>query len=134
MTPRLLALVLGLALPASAAAGDEPIPVPSGQTVTFIEMIHDSPGPEGLTYRFRFLAPAIAREGGTISDDQAFEDMAVLCEAFALPRLATTGPQPSQIVISLSDRPVAFAEPDPEATQYFEAYRPDGALCIWEGF
>lgn len=131
--PRLMAALLVLALPA-VAAGEEAIPVPSGQTVTFIEMIHDAPGPEGLTYRFRFLAPAIARLGGSVDDEAAFDDMAALCQTFALPRIASTGPLPSQIVISLSDRPVPFAQPDPEATQFFEAFRPEGETCVWEGF
>ena len=48
--------------------------------------------------------------------------------------LPATGPQPSQIVISLSDRAVPFGEADPEATQFFEAYRVEGGACIWEMF
>ena len=108
--------------------------VPSGQAVDFIETIQTAPGPEGLTIRFRFLAPAIAREGGTVAPEQAFEDMAWLCDSYALPRLPVIGPKPEQIVISLSDRPVPFGETDPQATQFFEAYAPGDGFCIWEGF
>lgn len=133
MRPRQL-LFLGLIAPAPLCAAEAPIVVPSGQPVTFVEMIHDAPGPDGLTYRFRFLAPDIARDGGRITDEQALTDMAALCETYAIPHLSNLGPMPGQIIISLSDRPVAFAAPDPEATQYFEAYRPDGDACIWEGF
>ena len=44
------------------------------------------------------------------------------------------GPQPNQVVISISDRPVDFGETDLEATQIFEAYRREGAECVWESF
>lgn len=113
---------------------DEVIKVPSGQTVTYVDTIRDARGPAGLTYRFRFLAPAIARVGGTVSADDAVADMTVLCETFALSRLPDTGPEVQEIVISLSDQPVEFGVPAPEVTQFFEAFRPDGTACIWEGF
>jgi len=114
--------------------GAEPIAVPSGQEVRFLDTIHAEPGPEGLTQRFRFIAPAIARAGGTIDAETAQADMEVLCNDFALPRLAQTGPVPAQVIIVLSDREVAFGEPAPEATQYFEAYSIDGDRCVWEPF
>lgn len=108
--------------------------VPSGQSVTYVETVQTAAGPEGLTARFRFLAPDIARGGGTVGVEAAQEDMAHLCETFAIPRLPQTGPVPSQIIISLSDRTVPFGEADPEATQFFEAYSIDGDTCIWEAF
>lgn len=60
--------------------------------------------------------------------------MEVLCNEFALPRLPATGPAPAQIIISLSDRAVAFGEPAPEATQFFEAYTIIDGRCQWEPF
>lgn len=130
---RILGLVLVAGLGSQLMAQDK-IEVPSGQEVTFVEMIHDAIGPEGLTYRFRFLAPAIARQGGTVDAEAALADMAFLCDSYALGRIASTGPQPAQIVISLADRAVAFGATDPEATQYFEAFRPQGGRCEWEAF
>lgn len=127
-------LAMLIALPAVAAQAADLISVPSGQGVKFVEVIHDAPGPEGLTVRFRFLAPAIARQGGRVDAEAAQADMAHLCDTFALPRLPVPGPAPSQIVISLSDRPVPFGQSDPDATQYFEAFRPEGGRCIWEPF
>ncbi|MEZ5771732.1 MAG: DUF6497 family protein [Defluviimonas denitrificans] len=112
----------------------DPIVVPSGQEVRFLDTILAEPGPEGLTQRFRFIAPAIARAGGTIGAEAAQADMEALCNEFALPRLAQTGPVPAQVIIVLSDREVAFGEPAPEATQYFEAYSIDGDRCVWEPF
>lgn len=116
------------------AGVDEPIPVPSGQRITLQDVVNDAPGPDGLTVRFRFVAPAIARQGGTIDVDQAMADMEFLCQSYALPRLSNTGPQPSQVVISLSDIAVPFGETAPDATQYFEGYRVQDGSCIWEAF
>lgn len=130
----MLVCIAGLAGLASPLAAEEEIKVPSGQKVTIIDVVQDTQGPAGLTYRFRFLAPAIARQGGTVGADAAEADMQALCDGYALARLPSTGPKPEEIVISLSDRPVAFGEPDPDATQYFEAYRPDGKSCVWEAF
>lgn len=131
---RVLVTLLALfALPAEATDGSE-IALPSGQTVTWIDTINDAPGPDGLAVRFRFLAPAISRKGGTVTAEQAQADMQVLCDTFALPRIPNTGPQPAQIIISLSDRPTEFGVPDPEATQYFESYGIADGACIWEVF
>lgn len=108
--------------------------VPSGQAVTYLDTIQAIPGPEGLTIRFRFLAPAISRENGSVRAEAAQKDMEWLCQNYALPRLPTTGPVPEQVVISLSDKPVEFGVSSPEATQYFEAYRVEGDTCRWEVF
>lgn len=123
----------GVVLIASLAQA-ETVAVPSGQEITYYDTIQDRPGVAGLTYRFRFIAPAIAREGGTVGIDVAAGDMDFLCETFAVPRLPVSGPRPSQVIISLSDRPVEFGIPTPEVTQFFEAYRIEDEICIWEGF
>jgi hypothetical protein len=124
-------------LAAGAAGATDPaapVPVPSGQTITWIDTIHDAPGPEGLTIRFRFLAPAIARNGGTIGPEIAADDMLALCRDYVLPRLPVTGPVPAQVIVSLADRPVEFGAPDPEATQFFEAYSIADGDCVVEFF
>lgn len=112
----------------------ERIPVPSGQEVTLQDVIWNVPGPEGLTYRFRFVAPAISQADGEIDYDTAVNDMFHLCQEFAIARLPEGGPQPNQIVISLSDRPVPFGETAPEVTQFFEAFRYKDGICEWEIF
>ncbi|MFA5537796.1 MAG: DUF6497 family protein [Gemmobacter sp.] len=125
-------LALGIVFGGAARAGDL-VPVPSGQEVRFVEAIRGIPGPEGLTVRFRFLAPGIARDGGSVDFDTAAADMEALCNSYALPRsLGITGPRPGQIVISLSDIPVPFGMAAPEATQFFEGYAIDGDRCLWE--
>jgi len=122
-----------LILPAQAEPEpDAPIPVPSGQEVRLQEVIRDQPGPQGLTYRFRFVAPAIG--DGAVDFDAAVADMEFLCRDFVLPRLSAIGPVPAQVVLSMADRPLAFGAPAPEATQYFEAFRIADGECIWEAF
>ena len=113
---------------------DGAILVPSGQRVVLQDVVRDVPGPDGAALRFRFLAPAIAREGGTVDVDQATEDMAYLCKTYAIQRATGVVPAPTQIIISMSDIAVPFGDPAPEATQYFEAYRIVNGTCVWEGF
>ena len=112
----------------------ELIKVPSGQAVTLLDVIMDIAGPAGLTMRFRFLAPGIARDGGTVDTEAAAIDMDALCQDYALPRIANTGPQPAQIVISMSDIAVPFGETHPEATQLFNSYSMADGLCVWDMF
>lgn len=111
----------------------EPMDVPSGLDLSYFETISDH-SQQGLSYRFRFIAPSIAREFGEVDFETLEGDMAFLCNGFALPRIPTTGPKPSQIVISIADRETEFGFPDPDATQIFEAYSIDGDTCIWEPF
>jgi len=107
--------------------------VPSGQSITLHEVLVDNvSGEEWL--RFRFIAPAIAREGGEISFDQAGEDMAHLCQSVTLPYLDEFALSPDLIVISLADQETEFGAINPDATQFFEAFRVENETCIWEAF
>lgn len=124
----IVALALGAA-PAMAAI-TEPVPVPSERAVVLQDVIAEDAAGADVTLRFRFLAPGVVRAA---ADTGAEEDMDHLCASFALPYLVALGETPDLIVISLADRPVAFGEISPEIIQFFEAYRPDGNACIWEG-
>ncbi|WP_439522890.1 DUF6497 family protein [Marivita sp.] len=115
----------------SVFASDDLLSVPSGQPVTFQEMLWDRPG-SGLVYRFRFVAPEIGQEGREYEDVEI--DMHHLCETFAIPRVANTGPQPSQIVISLGQTETEFGVANADVVQFFEAYRIEGETCILEFF
>jgi hypothetical protein len=129
---RWLAL-LGLILPLPALAEDD-LTLPSGQKVTLIETLTNIPGSDGLAIRYRFLAPQIARDNGTIDADTAGADMDWLCNTYALPRLPLNGPQPVEIIISMSDMNVPFGEDHPEATQFFNSYSIEDGKCQWEMF
>lgn len=128
-----LCLLLPLAAPLAARAED-PIALPSGQKVTLLEVLSNIPGNDGLAVRYRFLAPEIAREGGTLDAETAGKDMDWLCTTYVLPRLSQNGPKPAEIVISMSDRDVPFGEEHPEATQFFNSYAIADGACEWEMF
>jgi len=107
--------------------------VPSGQPVTLSEvLVEDVAGQSWV--RFRFLAPAIARDGGTVDAETAETDGFHLCETLALPYLKEYKLKADQIVVSFSDMPVTFGETSPEATQFFYQFRPENSTCIWELF
>lgn len=111
---------------------DDVIAVPSGQKVTLLDVITDIQGPDGMAVRFRFLAPGIARDGGQVNAETAALDMDFLCGSYALLRIADTGPQPAQIIISMSDIALPFGEARPDATQYFNAYSIEDGSCVWD--
>ncbi len=115
-----------------AAAGDDAlIPVPSGQPVTLQDVVWNAPGSQGLTLRFRFVAPEI-RAGGAVGFDTAVADMQALCVAYALARVTDFGPVPQQVVISMSEKALPFGESSPDTVQFFEAFRIEDGACIWE--
>ncbi len=111
----------------------EVIAVPSRQVITLQDVILNEQGAFGLTARFRFTAPGIAPDGG-VTFDASVADMQHLCDTYALPRIANTGPLPQQIIISLSAAPLPFGDAAPEITQFFEAYSVQDNVCIWEVF
>jgi hypothetical protein len=108
--------------------------VPSGQEVTALDVVLNAPGPTGPATRFRFLAPSIARDGGSVDFALASGDMLALCQDFALTKLSALNVSNGQVIISLSDRAVEFGQSDEAATQFFEAYRIEDGACIWEAF
>ena len=122
-------LAAALMLAATTAGA---IDVPSGQPLELYEVLVDDLGAE-TWIRFRFIAPEIARETGTITYEQAEPDMAALCQTLAIPYIAEYELDGQVVVISMSDRATEFGVPDPEATQFFEAYRLQNGVCVWEG-
>lgn len=107
-----------------------PFEVPSGQQVTLQDVFWEE-GDE-LILRVRFIAPAIARVGGTVDHDTSAADMRHLCETFVLPQISGGKDIPAQIIITLSDVEVPFGEADPDSTQFFEAYSIEDNTCISE--
>ena len=79
-------------------------------------------------------APALPAEPDAMAQDPVHQDVVWLCENWALPRIASPAPRPSQIIISLADKAIPFAAYDPDVVQLFEAFRlpPDRDACEWE--
>ncbi len=120
-------IVIGLSFTPAAA-----FEVPSGQEITFQESFYERQDDGSLWARFRFVMPAIAR-GGELSYADVAEDFLKLCEAYVLPALEGQD-TPERILISLADRATEFGTATPEATQFFEEFRPEGTSCMWEDF
>lgn len=106
--------------------------VPSGQPVELQEVLIDDVGGE-TWLRFRFIAPEIARDTGSIDNAAAAPDMMHLCTTLALPYITQYDLEGQVIVVSLADRITEFGVPDPDSTQFFEAFRMQDDTCIWEG-
>lgn len=122
-----VSILLVAAMPVSAQQ------VPSGQQVTLSEVLVDAVGSENWV-RFRFIAPEIAKSGGTVSYADAEGDFQALCDEFALSYISDFDLTADVVVISLMDRPVPFGTSDPAATQFFEAFRAQTDGCVWEAF
>lgn len=124
-----VAICAGLGLAQGAAAQEEALPLPSGLDARLQEVLTDRSG-DGLVYRFRFVAEGFVVDEAAL--DSVQEDLAWLCETYALPRLPVIGPQPSRIVISLADKPSEFGVYDPDVTQVFESFSAQDGTCQWE--
>lgn len=108
--------------------------LPSGLKVTLSEVLVDPVGSE-TWLRFRFLSPQVARgTTGAFEFAQIEGDFQAICDGLAMPYMAQHGLNADKIVISISDRKVPFGVSDPEATQFFEQFRAENGLCIWEAF
>lgn len=134
-----LSLGLGLGLPAPLRASDAAavvpaVALPSGEAARLQEVLLDPDvGAEGLWARFRFVIPGLGRDGSGHSHAEVVADMDHLCARLVVPYLRHHDVSPERVVVSLADRDLPFGQAAPEAVQFFEVYRLDGDLCIWEG-
>lgn len=130
MTYRRKHAIAALALIATPLAAAD---VPSGQQAVLHEVLVDAQ--EVVIYlRFRFLTPQIGVGEQQIDFEVAGVDMMHLCEAVALPYMVEHDLTGDKIVISFMDRITEFGQPDPDATQYFESFRPENGTCMWDEF
>jgi Family of unknown function (DUF6497) len=125
----LAALLALTACQEDAPAGDA-VTVPSGRELSLIEIVTNAPGPSGAAARFRFLAPDLGHD----ESETAAVDMQALCDTFAVKRIDGMVPAPQTIIISWSGEAVPFGEAAPDVVQFFESYRVENGVCIWEPF
>ncbi|UWQ16116.1 DUF6497 family protein [Jannaschia sp. M317] len=121
-------LALGLALaglcgPALAQG------VPSGQAVVLWQVLWERIDGQGTQAILRFIAPEVARDGGSVDFETAQTDMNWLCETHGLPVAGLAYARSDEIVITLMDRAVPRGATDPEATRYFAVYRVADGRC-----
>ena len=110
------------------ALDGEAVAVPSGRDLRLIDIITNAPGPKGATARFRFLAPGL----GVDESETSAEDMQAVCDSFAVGRIDGMVPAPQQIIISFASAAVPFGEAAPDVVQFFESYRVESGVCVWE--
>lgn len=107
----------------------ENVTVPSGQDVRFAERIYEI-GPDGVTIRYRFVAPSLSEQ----EFDASASDMDHLCAEFSGREEVDFSDIQHRIVVSLSEKAVAFGTTDANITQYFEVYSIEGGACHVELF
>ncbi|MCT4556975.1 MAG: DUF6497 family protein [Pelagimonas sp.] len=105
--------------------------LPSGLSVTLQEHFVDTLPDGSDQARFRFVAPGLGQGAGFARVES---DFPILCADIAVPTLATTRPDVTQVIISMAAKPLAFGATDPSVVQYFEAFRIENGSCIWEVF
>ncbi|ETA52900.2 hypothetical protein P279_06165 [Rhodobacteraceae bacterium PD-2] len=103
------------------------VALPSGLVVNYLDRIDESP-----TWRYRYIAPALDEDA--VDFAAVAEDMEVLCATHALPQLQHDGRSPERIIVSLMSEKLDFGVMSPEVRQFFESYRVEDNLCIWEVF
>jgi len=112
------------------APGGPTVEVPSGRTLSLIDVITNAPGPAGAAARFRFLVPDLTSE----DVEAAAADMQAVCDSFALPRTDGMVPAPQQIIVTFMSDAVPFGEAAPDVVQFFESFRIENGACVWEVF
>ncbi len=80
----------------------------------------------------RYLAPEIAREGGSLGYEDVAMEMDALCNGQALATAKAHESPIDQIIIALMDRVVERGQPDPAATQFIASYVVTEAGCEWQ--
>ncbi|KIN71624.1 DUF6497 family protein [Sulfitobacter guttiformis] len=107
--------------------------VPSGQQLTLHEVLVDQQ--DQVHYlRFRYIAPQIAAGAGQVGFDTSGDDMLHLCETFVLPYMVEYELSADKVVITFMDRITEFGVPDRDAVQYFEAFKTENGICMWDEF
>ena len=123
-------------LAARTAAEGRPV-VPallSGMAAGLQEIRYDEkPDGQFTYYRFRFVVPEIsgARPKGV---EERARDMEFLCNDYALVAIGDDQTPYDRIVISIADQETEFGVANPDATQFFESFRVENGVCIWEDF
>ncbi|SFI48949.1 DUF6497 family protein [Jannaschia pohangensis] len=126
---RIAALIACLAGPALAQDS-----WPSGQPLVLWEIVWERVDGGGTQAVLRFIAPEIARDGGSVDAAMAQTDLDWLCTTHALPVAGLTAARSDSVVITLMDRPVPRGTSDPDATQYFGLYRVGNGECLPEDY
>lgn len=128
---------LAAAIPlAGQAAAQEPPPSvpPSGQPLVLWEIIWERVKGDGSQAVLRFIAPQIARSGGSVDAATALADLDWLCATHGVPVAALPASSTDTVVVTLMDRAVPRGTTDAAATQYFGLYTIENGECSPEDY
>lgn len=123
-------VAVGIVLAGLAAAPADADALPSGQPIVLWEIVWERVAGAETQAVLRFIAPGIAREGGTVDAAAAALDMEWLCRTHGVPVASLPAASSDSVVVTMMDRPVPRGATDPAATQYFGAYRIEGGDCL----
>ena len=126
---RLAAAVMASAALPAAADG-----VPSGQALVLWEVVWERVQGAGTQAVLRFIAPGIAREGGSVDAVAAMADLDWLCRTHGVTVASLPAARSDIVVVTMMDRPVPRGATDPQATQYFGVYSVEGGDCLPQNF
>ena len=103
--------------------------LPSGQPLVLWEVVWERVEGVGTQAILRFIAPGIARDGGTVDQETAMADLDWLCATHGVPVSALPAAPSGEVVVTLMDRAVPRGTTDPDATQYFGVYLIENGEC-----
>lgn len=136
MLPALPLVGLLSLVPLSAKANDWPLgdmAAPSGLNLSLMELLfEENPWSGEMLVVVRLLAPTILQDLDTPL--MLRTDMDWACHTWGVPAAATLATPPDLVVIEMMASPVERGMPAPEVPQFFEQYRLEGPVCIWELF
>lgn len=78
--------------------------------------------------------PALPAAPDVLAQDPLHDDLVWLCDNWIMSRIASPGPRPRIVIVSIADKDIPFGAYDPEVLQLFEAFElpPGSAHCEWE--
>ncbi len=109
------------------------VSAPSGQPVTLHELVTEQNPWSGETQLVvRLITPMIAAD--SLSDGAILEDMGWACRTWGQPAARQRADATDWVVVEMMAAPAPRGTATPEIRRFFETYRLEGDLCIWELF
>lgn len=106
---------------------------PSGQRLILAEVLtEEQPWSGEMLVVVRLLAPAIAED--VLTGSEVREDMDWACRLWGLPAARALASPPDRVVVEMMAERAPRGESTPGIRRFFETYRIEGPLCIWELF
>lgn len=126
--------VVAVALSMLAGPATAQDALPSGQALVLWEIVWERVSSGDTQAVLRFIAPQIARDGGTVDAATALADLDWLCRTHGVAVAALPAARSDKVVVTLMDRAVPRGTTDAAATQYFGLYTIENGECSPEDY